>query len=327
MTAVLVTGGAGYIGSHAVLALLDAGHAPVVLDNLSKGPREAVPEAVPLHVGDVADRDLVLEILRRHRIGAVMHFAASIIVPESVERPTLYYRNNTCAALSLVEACLEAGVGPFIFSSTAAVYGAPERVPVTEAAPLAPISPYGASKAMVERMLQDVAVAHPDFRPVCLRYFNVAGADAAGRAGQRTKNATHLIHLATEAALGMRPCLDIYGRDYPTRDGTCERDYIHVTDLAEAHVAALGYLEAGGEPVALNCGYGRGFTVLEVVRRLEEVIGRPLPVRDAPRRAGDPPSIVANADRIRTVLGWTPAHQDLGEILTSVLAWRRILGA
>ena len=325
MTAVLVTGGAGYIGSHAVLALMDGGHTPVVLDNLSKGSREAVPKGVPLHVGDVADRDLVADVLRSHDIGAVMHFAASIIVPESVAEPELYYRNNTSAALSLIETCVQAGVGPFIFSSTAAVYGAPETSPVAEEAPLAPISPYGASKAMVERMLQDVSLARPGFRPVCLRYFNVAGADPHGRAGQRTRNATHLIHLAIETALGLQPQLDIFGNDYPTRDGTCERDYIHVSDLAEAHVAALRYLEGGGAPTVLNCGYGRGFTVLEVVQRLEALIGRPLPVRASPRRPGDPYSVVADARKIGSVLGWKPAHDDLGKILASVLAWRQTL--
>jgi UDP-glucose 4-epimerase len=327
MTSVLVTGGAGYIGSHAVLALLDAGLKPVVLDNLSKGVRAAVPEGTPLHVGDITDKALVTQILRSHGVDAVMHFAASIIVPESVAEPVLYYRNNTCGALSLVEACLEAGVGPFIFSSTAAVYGAPEQVPVSEDAPLAPISPYGASKAMVERMLQDVAFARPEFRPVCLRYFNVAGADPKGRSGLRTKNATHLIQVGVETALGLRPQMEIYGQDYPTRDGTCERDYIHVTDLASAHVAALKYLLAGGAPTVLNCGYGRGFTVQEVVRRLEEAIGHPLPVRVAGRRPGDPPAIVSDARRIRQVLDWTPAHEDLGGILASSLAWLKSLNA
>jgi UDP-glucose 4-epimerase len=326
MTVVLVTGGAGYIGSQAVLSLLAAGDAPVVLDDLSTGSREAVPDGAPLIVGDAGDGELVGRILREHGVGAVMHFAASIVVPDSVLQPLDYYANNTCSSLELIRACVEAGVGPFVFSSTAAVYGAPERTPVAEEAPIAPINPYGASKAMVERMLWDVAAARPGFRPVSLRYFNVAGADPEGRVGKRTKRATHLIDSAVEAALGLRPHLDIYGQDYPTRDGGCERDYVHVADLADAHVAALRYLEAGGAPVALNCGYGRGFTVLEVVRRLEQVIGRPLPVEMAARRPGDPPSLVAQAERIRRVLGWSPAHEDLGEILASAIDWRRRLG-
>jgi UDP-glucose 4-epimerase len=324
MTAVLVTGGAGYIGGQAVLALLDAGHEPVILDNLSRGTREAVPPGVPLVVGDIADRALVGETLRGRGIGAVMHFAASIVVPESVREPASYYRNNTCGALALVEACLEAGVGPFIFSSTAAVYGSPDALPIPETAPIAPINPYGASKAMVERMLQDVALARPSFRPASLRYFNVAGADPKGRAGKRSDSLTHLIDLAVETALGLQPQLQVFGHDYPTRDGTCERDYIHIADLAEAHVAALRYLEAGGEPVALNCGYGKGFTVLEVIDRLETLIGRKLPVRIAERRPGDPPSLVACADRIRSVLDWAPVREDLGDILDSALGWRRL---
>jgi UDP-glucose 4-epimerase len=325
MTVVLVTGGAGYIGAQAALALLDAGDQPVVLDNLSTGRREAVPSSIPLIVGDVGDRALVARALREHRIQAVMHFAASIVVPESVREPLAYYANNTCAALRLVQSCVEAGIGPFIFSSTAAVYGAPERTPVPEDAPIAPINPYGSSKAMVERMLWDVAAACPDFRPMSLRYFNVAGADPQGRAGKRASNPSHLIDLALEVVLGRRPALQIYGRDYPTRDGTCERDYIHVADLAQAHVAALRYLEAGGAPTALNCGYGKSLSVLEMIALLEALIGRALPAQDAERRAGDPPVLVAEAERIRNVLGWTPAHEDPGDILASALAWRQSL--
>ncbi len=327
MTTVLVTGGAGYIGSHAVLALRDAGHAPVVLDNVSTGFAEAVPEGVPLEIGDVGDRVFVAEVLKRHGAQAVMHFAGSIVVSASVTDPTSYYRNNTAASLSLIEACLDAGVGPFVFSSTAAVYGEVERAPILEGDPTAPINPYGASKLMVERMLFDTARAHPAFRPVALRYFNVAGADPAGRAGQRTRNATHLVQLAVETALGRRPTLEIYGQDYPTRDGTCERDYVHVTDLAAAHVAALAYLEAGGAPEAMNCGYGRGLTVNEVIGCLERVIGRPVDKRAAERRPGDPPILVSDPSKLRRLLDWTPAHDDIDEILKTALAWQRGLNA
>ena len=325
MTTVLVTGGAGYIGSHAVLALRDAGHAPVVLDNVSTGFAEAVPEGVPLEIGDVGDRVFVAEVLKRHGAQAVMHFAGSIVVSASVTDPTSYYRNNTAASLSLIEACLDAGVGPFVFSSTAAVYGEVERAPILEGDPTAPINPYGASKLMVERMLFDTARAHPAFRPVALRYFNVAGADPAGRAGQRTRNATHLVQLAVETALGRRPTLEIYGQDYPTRDGTCERDYVHVTDLAAAHVAALAYLEAGGAPEAMNCGYGRGLTVREVIACLERVVGRPVDKRTAPRRPGDPPVLVADPSKLMRLLDWTPAHADIDEILQTALDWQRRL--
>jgi UDP-glucose 4-epimerase len=327
MTVVLVTGGAGYIGSQAVLALLEAGDTPVVLDDLSTGARDAVPTGVALEVGDVGDAELVGDLLRRYGAGAVMHFAASIVVPDSVREPLRYYANNTGKSLALIDVCVRSGVGRFVFSSSAAVYGAPDASPVREDAPIAPINPYGSSKAMVERMLWDVAAAEPAFRPVSLRYFNVAGADPKGRAGKRTRNATHLIDSALDAALGARPCLDIYGADYPTRDGTCERDYVHVADLAEAHVAALRYLEAGGAATALNCGYGKGFSVLEVVRKLEEVIGAPVPTRATGRRPGDPPVLVAEAQRIRRALGWAPAHEDLGEILRDALAWRRKLNA
>ena len=325
MTSVLVTGGAGYIGSHAVLALVDAGHAPVVLDNLSTGFPEAIPEGVPLERGEAGDQAFVAAVLKRHGVGAVMHFAGSIIVPESVSDPTKYYRNNTAASLSLIEACLEAGVGPLVFSSTAAVYGAPERSPVAEDDPTVPINPYGASKLMVERMLFDTARAHPSFRPLALRYFNVAGADPAGRAGQRTRNATHLVQLAVETALGRRPVLEIFGEDYATRDGTCERDYVHVTDLAAAHVAALAYLEAGGAPEAMNCGYGRGMTVKEVIACLERVIGRPVDQRVAERRAGDPPILISDPSKLKRLLAWTPAHADIDQILTSALNWQRQL--
>ncbi|HEY5411564.1 MAG TPA: UDP-glucose 4-epimerase GalE [Caulobacteraceae bacterium] len=325
MTTVLVTGGAGYIGSHATLALRDAGHAPVVLDNLSTGFADAVPEGVSLERGEIGHKDFVIGVIKRHGVGAVMHFAGSIIVPESVADPTKYYRNNTANSLSLIEACVEVGVGPFVFSSTAAVYGAPEHAPVAEADPTAPISPYGASKLMTERMLFDTARAHPSFRPVALRYFNVAGADPVGRAGQRTRNATHLVQLAVETALGRQPVLEVFGEDYPTRDGTCERDYIHVTDLAQAHVAALDYLEAGGAPQAMNCGYGRGMTVKEVIACLERVIGRPVDKRATVRRAGDPAILVSDPAKLKRLLNWRPEHDSIEEILQTALDWQRHL--
>ena len=326
MTSVLVTGGAGYIGSHAVLALKDGGYSPVVLDDLTTGARDAVPRDVPFHLGDVADRELVAGILGEHAVTSVMHFAGSISVGESVLAPLKYYRNNVLGSLALIESCLAAGVGRFIFSSSAAVYGVPQALPVTEDAPMAPINPYGASKAMTERMLADTAAAHPAFSPVCLRYFNVAGADAKGRTGQQGPQSTHLIRAAVEAALGHRDGLEVFGADYDTRDGTCERDYLHVTDLADSHVAALRYLEAGGPPAALNCGYGRGYTVLEVIAAVEEVIGRPLPVRSGPRRPGDPPRLVANGDKIKQVLGWSGAHSSLNDMISSALAWQARLG-
>jgi UDP-glucose 4-epimerase len=325
--AVLVTGGAGYIGSHAVLELLAAGYRPVVLDNLSTGVRSAVPDGVPFYEGSVSDAAPAGEILRRHAIGAIMHFAGSIIVPESVENPFKYYKNNTVGTLLLAEAALEAGVEHFIFSSSAAVYGIPKRTPIGEDAPTRPINPYGSSKLMSEWMLRDMAAAHAAFRPVCLRYFNVAGADPEGRAGQQGPNVTHLIRLAVETALGLRPLLEIFGQDYPTRDGTCERDFIHVSDLAVAHVAALRYLEGGGAPDVLNCGCGRGYTVMEVVRCMEQVTGDKLPVIIGPRRAGDPPSLVAKAERIGEVLGWRPRHADLAEIIATALSWQKQLQA
>ena len=327
MTSILVTGGAGYIGSHTVLALQDAGCTPVVIDDLSTGARRAVPEDVAFHQGDVADKALIRRLLSEHQISAVMHFAGSISVGESVRDPTKYYRNNVAGSLALIETCLDAGLENFIFSSSAAVYGVPAVLPVREDAPTQPINPYGASKLMTERMLGDVAAATPGFRPVCLRYFNVAGADPLGRTGQQGPESTHLIRAAVEAALGQRPFLEVFGLDYDTRDGSCERDYVHVTDLAEAHVAALRHLLAGGAAATLNCGYGQGFTVLEVIAETEKVIGRPLPVRHGPRRPGDPPRLVSSADQIRALLGWTPTHASLAEMISSALAWQKSLGA
>jgi UDP-glucose 4-epimerase len=321
---VLVTGGAGYIGSHAVLALVAAGHRPVVVDNLSTGVADAVPDGVRLHVAEVADTQAISDILQDERIEAVMHFAGSIVVPESVADPGSYYKNNTAASLDLARTCVAVGLGPFIFSSTAAVYGAPETLPVTEQARPAPLSPYGWSKLMTEQMLFDLHRAHPGFRPLCLRYFNVAGADPGKRTGQRGPQSTHLIRCAIETALGARPVLEIFGEDYPTRDGSCERDFIHVSDLADAHVAGLDYLRRGGPPVVLNCGYGRGATVHEVVAALELEVGRPLPTKPAPRRPGDSPSVVADVSEMRRRLNWRPRHDSLETILRTALAWEAL---
>ena len=327
MSRVLVTGGAGYIGSHAVFALTDSGREVVVLDDLSTGQEAAVPTGVRLYRGNVADSALVSTILSEERIDAVMHFAASISVPESVSKPGLYYRNNTSATLSLAEACIVGGVSKFIFSSTASVYGNPESNPVTEDARKHPVSPYGVSKLMAEKILEDLSVAHPIFRPVRLRYFNVGGADPAGRTGQRNPNAAGLVKLAVETAIGKRDTLEIFGDDYDTRDGTCERDYIHVSDLVEAHVAALAYLEKGGEGVALNCGYGRGYTVLEVVEALEHVLGKSLHKRRAPRRPGDPDKYFSDVTRLHATLDWTPRHEGLDKILSSALRWAGALNS
>lgn len=324
---VLVTGGAGYIGSHAVLALLERGFTPIIIDNLSTGVREAVPEEVDLYLGDVGDQRFVSEVLRERRPQAVMHFAGSIVVEESVSNPTKYFRNNTSNTLSLLEMCLENDCNNFIFSSTAAVYGMPEIQPVSEDAPKKPISPYGTSKWLSEIMIRDTATAHPRFNPVCLRYFNVAGADPAGRTGQRGPQSTHLIRVAIEVALGLRDRLSIFGRDYETRDGTCERDFIHVSDLASAHIAALEYLQNGGPSATFNCGYGRGYTVLEVLHALEDVLGRPIPVEWAQRRAGDPARLVSNPAEIHKSLSWEPKWADLSEILRSALAWQTKLNA
>ncbi|MEE1654993.1 UDP-glucose 4-epimerase GalE [Microvirga sp. CF3062] len=321
---VLVTGGAGYIGGHMVLALLDAGHKPIVFDNLSTGFRWSVPEGVPLVVGDVGDFELVLRTLQTYQVDAIAHFAAKLVVPESVSDPLGYYLNNTVKSRSLMAAAVAAGVKKFVFSSTAAVYGNASDKPLGEDAPLAPLSPYGSSKQLTEVMLRDVAVAH-DMRYVILRYFNVAGADPAMRHGQSTANATHLIKVAIQTALGMRSHMEVFGADYPTPDGTCIRDYIHVTDLIAAHMLALNHLDQGGESLVVNCGYGHGYSVSEVIETVRKVSGKPVDARFGPRRVGDPVTIVADSARIRSQLGWQPRHDDLASIVDHSLRWESML--
>ena len=321
---VLVTGGAGYIGSHMVHALVDAGERVVVLDNLTTGFDWAVAKGASLVIGETGDQPRVAALIAEHRVDAVIHFAASIVVPDSVRDPLGYYRNNTVNSRALIETVVKAGVRHFIFSSTAAVYGNPERVPVREDDPTVPTSPYGSSKLMTEIMLRDAGAAH-GLRYVILRYFNVAGADPLGRTGQSTREATHLIKVAVETALGLRPKMDVFGTDYPTPDGTCIRDYIHVSDLVRAHSDALAYLRGGGASATLNCGYGRGFSVLDVIETVKRVSGVDFKVELAGRRAGDPAQIVAASDRARAVLNWQPRFDDLQTIVTHALAWERKL--
>lgn len=321
---VLVTGGAGYIGSHMVWRLLDAGEEVVVIDRLSTGFDWAVPKEVHLVVGDIGDADTVRGAIEQYDVRAVIHFAGSIIVPESVADPLAYYRNNTVNACTLLEACVQRGVDKFIFSSTAAVYGTPERVPVREDAPLKPASPYGTSKLMTEQMLADVAAAHP-LHYAALRYFNVAGADPNGRTGQSTPNATHLIKVATQAALGKRPNMSVYGTDYPTPDGTCIRDYIHVSDLVDAHYLALQHLRSGSGDLIANCGYGRGYSVLEVIDAVRDASGKDFPVTFAERRPGDAVTVVADPALLKQQLGWVPQHDDLSEIVSDALNWEASL--
>lgn len=321
---VLVTGGAGYIGSHMVLALLDAGEKVVVVDNLSTGFRSAVPPQVAFVEGNIGDIDLVKGVIGEHGVRAIIHFAGSIVVPDSVADPLGYYLNNTVNSRSLIEAAVKTGVRSFIFSSTAAVYGNPKSIPVNEDAELKPVSPYGTSKLMTELMLADTAFAH-DFNYVALRYFNVAGADPQGRTGQSTPRATHLIKVACETALGKRPSMDVFGTDYPTIDGTCVRDYIHVTDLVAAHMAALKYLESGGKSDIFNCGYSSGYSVLQVIDAVKRAAGGPFPVNMGPRRPGDAEAIVANSAKIRGTLGWEPKLADLDCIVTHALGWERSL--
>jgi UDP-glucose 4-epimerase len=323
--AVLVTGGAGYIGSHTVLALLDRGEDVVVLDDLSTGFKWAVAKPARLIEGDIGDLDLVCDLIAKYGIESIVHFAGSIVVPDSVADPLGYYFNNTVKSRALMAAAVRSGVRRFIFSSTAAVYGMPEFNPVSEDAPLRPISPYGNSKMMTEIMLRDTSFAH-DFAYGALRYFNVAGADPAGRSGQSTPRATHLIKVACEVALGQRQWLDVFGTDYDTPDGTCVRDYIHVTDLATAHLKALDHLRADATgDLVLNCGYGRGFSVLEVVDAVKRASGVDFEVRLSDRRPGDPAALVAGVDRIRAELGWTPEFEDLDAIVKSALDWEKQL--
>ncbi|MDP1732274.1 MAG: UDP-glucose 4-epimerase GalE [Devosia sp.] len=321
---VLVTGGAGYIGSHMVLRLCDAGEAVVVLDNLVTGFDWAIDPRAQFVEGNAGDMALVGELVGKHGISEIIHFAGSIVVPESVADPLKYYGNNTAASRNLIEAAVKGGVKHMVFSSTAAVYGMTGLEPVAEETPLNPMSPYGRSKLMTEMMLADVAAAHP-LTYGALRYFNVAGADPRKRSGQSTPLATHLIKVTAQAALGQRSHVEIFGADFPTPDGTGVRDYIHVSDLVEAHALLLGYLRDGGTSVTMNCGYGRGYSVRQVIDMVRKVSGVHFAVREAPRRAGDPASVVARADKVREVLGWVPAHADLEEIVTAAYEWERYL--
>ncbi|MBL8791904.1 MAG: UDP-glucose 4-epimerase GalE [Rhizobiales bacterium] len=321
---VLVTGGAGYIGSHMVLALTDAGEKTIVLDNLSTGFPWAVSPKATLVEGDIGDEELVMSLVRQHGIKSIVHFAGSIVVPESVADPLGYYLNNTVKSRALMHAAVKSGVQNFIFSSTAAVYGNPRSLPVFETDDPAPISPYGTSKLMTEMMLRDSHAAY-GLNYIALRYFNVAGADPQGRSGQSTPRATHLIKVACQTALGQRPGMDVFGTDYDTADGTCIRDYIHVSDLIAAHMDALAHLQKGGASGIFNCGYGKGYSVLDVIHAVERANGAPVRHTLGPRRAGDPAGIVAGADKVRRILGWQPKYNDLDFIVKSALQWERHL--
>lgn len=318
-TSILVTGGAGYIGSHVVRQLTTAGRKVVVLDNLSTGFEDAVIDA-ELIIGDTGDRNLVKKLLSDHNVDTVLHFAAHTIVPESVSNPLKYYGNNTCCTRNLLECCSDAGVKHFIFSSTAAVYGIPDQAITAEDTPTAPINPYGMSKLMSEMMLKDLSFA-TSLRHVILRYFNVAGSNPDGEIGQSTKKATLLIKVACETALGKRDSISVFGTDYDTDDGTGVRDYIHVEDLASAHIKALEYLEKGGESSTFNCGYGHGYSVREVLDTVQKISGNTMNIIEEPRRAGDPPMLIAKADRIREILNWTPEYDDLDVIVKTSLSW------
>lgn len=321
---VLVTGGAGYIGSHMVHALVEAGENVVVIDNLSTGFSTYLPEGVPLFIGDVADENLVEGVIDAHGVDAIIHFAGSVVVPESMRDPLAYYRNNTMTSRNLLNAAVKCGVKRFIFSSTAAVYGNPDFTPVAEDAATRPLSPYGSSKLMTEIMLHDIAPAY-GMEFVVLRYFNVAGADPQGRTGLATMGATHLLKIAVEAATGQRSKIDVYGTDYPTPDGSCIRDFIHVSDLVQAHRAALAYLREGGTSTTLNCGYGRGYSVLETIEAVRRASGRNFAVQYAPRRDGDIMTMIADTSRIRATLNWTPVYDDLETIARHALAWEEKL--
>lgn len=319
---VLITGGAGYIGSHTVLAFREAGYDVIVLDDLSTGFRSAVPTDIRFVEGDAGDQALVSSIIREHQVDGIIHFAGSIVVPESVRDPLKYYRNNTSVSRNLIEVCVDCGVRSFIFSSTAAVYGIPDEATVSETTPTKPINPYGTSKLMTEWVLKDAAAAY-DLNYIALRYFNVAGADPQGRSGQSTKDATHILKVACQAALGHRPQMEIYGADYPTRDGTCIRDYIHVTDLADAHLKAFEYLNDNEVSLILNCGYGHGTTVREAIAAVKKVSGVDFAVGEGPRRVGDPPILIAENAAIRAKLNWHPRFDDIDVIVRTALDWER----
>jgi UDP-glucose 4-epimerase len=321
---ILVTGGAGYIGSHVAHALVDRNYKVLVIDNLSTGQRRAVPDSAIFIKGDIGDAEVISKIFSEHKVEAVMHFAASVVVTESVSHPAAYYANNTMNSLHLIDQVVKAGINRIVFSSTAAVYGDPEAVPVDEDARTRPLSPYGASKLMTEEILRDVAAAS-SLEYVVLRYFNVAGADRKLRVGQSSPVATHLIKVALRAALGVRDGMAVFGTDYPTPDGTCIRDYIHVCDLVDAHILSLEHLLRGGSSLTLNCGYGRGYSVREVIDTVQRVSAKTFPVALQGRRAGDPASIVADAGRIKRVLGWVPACDNLDVIVTDALAWEKKL--
>ena len=321
---VLVTGGAGYIGSHTVLELTEAGEEVVVIDDLSTGFSAHLPDSVPLFVGDAGDESLLDSVAAQHKIESIIHFAGSVVVPESIRDPLSYYRNNFMTTRNLLSAAVKRGINRFIFSSTAAVYGNPHQTPVPEDAPKRPLSPYGSSKLMSEIMLHDVAVAF-GMQYVVLRYFNVAGADPQARIGSATVGATHLIKIALEAATGWRAKVDVFGTDYPTPDGSCVRDFIHVSDLSQAHLAVLAYLRRGGASTTLNCGYGRGYSVLETINAVRKVSGRNFAVQYAPRRLGDITTMIADTSRIRSLLDWKPQYEDIETIAAHALAWEEKL--